>query len=327
MHLCLASDFSFRSSMWAIWVWIILHAHSSKIFLYKTDIALTLLLRKKRFYQEVSDVRIYWTDIIKDNNSITDVFIKLCLHSRNVWSSWKLILILSSSRYGLLWWPDHIGNMRTINFKNKVTIPVDQTFRATSHGHFLFYLAPCCCGLVFLPLSFRFCIRLVVALPLFSVLSFFILGSTCLYMPLWPAGLWGLFWAVAFLATTYLTSGFLPTDCALSGLVINSILFCWLFIIKDQCKQVRFSTNNRGLHHLFSGRCLWDLRAYFRLIFCAPLKKNSRHKNSIFHKLKGKNQTQGKNSNFRHFLSKEYGKMNTSPYIFSQIISKMIILW
>ena len=106
-------------SMRAIWVWIILHAHSSKIFLYKTDIALTLLLRKKRFYQEVSDVRIYWTDIIKDNNSITDVFIKLCLHSRNVWSSWKLILILSSSRYGLLWWPDHIGNMRTINFKNR----------------------------------------------------------------------------------------------------------------------------------------------------------------------------------------------------------------
>ena len=97
MHLSLASDFSFRSSMWAIWVWII-HALSSKKFLYKTDIALKLLLRKKRFYQEVSDVKIYWTDIIKDNNSITDVFIKLCLHSRNVRSNWKLILILSSSR-------------------------------------------------------------------------------------------------------------------------------------------------------------------------------------------------------------------------------------
>ena len=90
MHFCLASsDFSFRSSMRAIWVWI-MHALSSKIFLYKTDIALQLLLRKKRFYQEVSDVRIYWTDwtdIIKDNNSITDVFIKLCLRSRNVWSN------------------------------------------------------------------------------------------------------------------------------------------------------------------------------------------------------------------------------------------------
>ena len=55
-----------------------------------------------------------------------------------------------------------------------------------------------------------------------------------------------------------------------------------------------------------------------RLIFCAALKKNSRHKNSIFQKLKEKNQTQAKNSAFRHFLSKEYGKLNTFPSIFSK---------
>ena len=33
-----------------------------------------------------------------------------------------------------------------------------------------------------------------------------------------------------------------------SGLVTNSILFCWLFKIKDQCKKVRFlQTHNQGL--------------------------------------------------------------------------------
>ena len=66
---------------------------------------------------------------------------------------------------------------------------------------------------------------------------------------------------------------------------------------------------------------------FFRLIFCVPLKKNSMHKNSIFHKLKEKNQTLAKNSALRHFLIKEYGKMKTFPSIFSQMILKMIIFF
>ena len=45
------------------------------------------------------------------------------------------------------------------------------------------------------------------------------------------------------------------TDSASSferpGLVTNSILFCWLFRIKDRCKKVRFQqTHNQGLRQL-----------------------------------------------------------------------------
>ena len=35
----------------------------------------------------------------------------------------------------------------------------------------------------------------------------------------------------------------------ISGLVTNSIIFCWLFTIKDRCKNVRFQQmHNQGLH-------------------------------------------------------------------------------
>ena len=47
----------------------------------------------------------------------------------------------------------------------------------------------------------------------------------------------------------------------LSGLVTNSILFCWLFKFKDQCKKVRFQRMHvQGLHQLFL-TVSWDLRA------------------------------------------------------------------
>ena len=45
------------------------------------------------------------------------------------------------------------------------------------------------------------------------------------------------------------------------GLVTNSILFCWLFEIKDRCKKVRFQqTHNQGLRQLLL-TVSWDLRA------------------------------------------------------------------
>ena len=46
-----------------------------------------------------------------------------------------------------------------------------------------------------------------------------------------------------------------------AGLVTNSILFCWLFKIKDRCKKVRFlQTHNQGLRQLLL-TVSWDLRA------------------------------------------------------------------
>ena len=46
------------------------------------------------------------------------------------------------------------------------------------------------------------------------------------------------------------------------GLVTNSILFYWLFKIKDRCKKVRFQqTHNQGLRQLLL-TVSWDLRAY-----------------------------------------------------------------
>ena len=49
--------------------------------------------------------------------------------------------------------------------------------------------------------------------------------------------------------------------CTRSGLVTNSILLCWLFIIKDCCKKVRFQQmHNQGLCQFFLavlGRLLW----------------------------------------------------------------------
>ena len=48
---------------------------------------------------------------------------------------------------------------------------------------------------------------------------------------------------------------------ALPGQVTSSILFCGLFKIKDQWKQVRFQqTHNQGLRQLFL-TVSWDLRA------------------------------------------------------------------
>ena len=50
-------------------------------------------------------------------------------------------------------------------------------------------------------------------------------------------------------------------DGAFAGLVTNSILLCWLFTIKDQCKRVRFQqTHNQGLCQLLLTMS-WDLRA------------------------------------------------------------------
>ena len=46
-----------------------------------------------------------------------------------------------------------------------------------------------------------------------------------------------------------------------TGLVTNSILFCCLFTIRDQCKKVRFQqTHNQGLRQLLL-TLSWDLRA------------------------------------------------------------------
>ena len=46
-----------------------------------------------------------------------------------------------------------------------------------------------------------------------------------------------------------------------AGLVTNSILFCWLFKIRDRCKKVRFQqTHNQGLRQLLL-TVSWDLRA------------------------------------------------------------------
>ena len=45
------------------------------------------------------------------------------------------------------------------------------------------------------------------------------------------------------------------------GLVTNSILFCWLFTIKNRCKKVRFQqTHNQVLIQLML-TVFWDLRA------------------------------------------------------------------
>ena len=45
----------------------------------------------------------------------------------------------------------------------------------------------------------------------------------------------------------------------LSGQVTNSILFCWLFKIKDRCTKVRFQQMHRqGLHQLLLS-VSWDL--------------------------------------------------------------------
>ena len=63
----------------------------------------------------------------------------------------------------------------------------------------------CCCGRAFFPLSPRFWFFFCVALPLFFCVSFFILGSTCLYLPFTPAGRFALFDALNFFATTYET--------------------------------------------------------------------------------------------------------------------------
>ena len=42
-----------------------------------------------------------------------------------------------------------------------------------------------------------------------------------------------------------------PTCQCSPGHVANSVLFCWLFTIKDRCKKVRFQqTHNQGLHRL-----------------------------------------------------------------------------
>ena len=47
-----------------------------------------------------------------------------------------------------------------------------------------------------------------------------------------------------------------------AGLVTNSILFCWLFKIKNWCKKVRFQqTHNQGLRQLLL-TVSWDLRAW-----------------------------------------------------------------
>ena len=47
----------------------------------------------------------------------------------------------------------------------------------------------------------------------------------------------------------------------LTDLVTNSILFSWLFTIKDQCKKERFQqTHNQSLHQLFL-TVSWDLHA------------------------------------------------------------------
>ena len=52
-----------------------------------------------------------------------------------------------------------------------------------------------------------------------------------------------------------------PPSMNTPGLVINSILFCWLFKIKDRCKKVRFQqTHNQGLCQLLL-TVSWDLRA------------------------------------------------------------------
>ena len=46
------------------------------------------------------------------------------------------------------------------------------------------------------------------------------------------------------------------------GKVTYSTLFCWLFTIKDRCKQVRFQqTHNQGLRQLFL-TVSWELCAY-----------------------------------------------------------------
>ena len=44
--------------------------------------------------------------------------------------------------------------------------------------------------------------------------------------------------------------------------VTNSIIFCWLFTIKDRCKKVRFQqTYNQGLRQLFL-TVSWDLHTF-----------------------------------------------------------------
>ena len=52
----------------------------------------------------------------------------------------------------------------------------------------------------------------------------------------------------------------IPGPVITSGLVTNSIRFCWLFTIKDRCKKVLFQqTHNQGLHQLLL-TVSWDLR-------------------------------------------------------------------
>ena len=49
--------------------------------------------------------------------------------------------------------------------------------------------------------------------------------------------------------------------CCVAGLVTNSILFCWLFTIKDRCKKGSFQqTHNQGLRQLLL-MVSWGLRA------------------------------------------------------------------
>ena len=54
----------------------------------------------------------------------------------------------------------------------------------------------------------------------------------------------------------------IPGDiCWEAGLVTNSILFCWLFKIKNRCKKVcSQQTHNQGLRQLLL-TVSWDLRA------------------------------------------------------------------
>ena len=53
----------------------------------------------------------------------------------------------------------------------------------------------------------------------------------------------------------------LLVGCHQSGLVTISILFCWVFEIKDRCKKVRFQqTHSKGLDQLLL-TLSWDLRA------------------------------------------------------------------
>ena len=74
--------------------------------------------------------------------------------------------------------------------------------------------------------------------------------------PCWPAGCTareGTCWLICCLARFLCWSP--------AGLVTNSILFCWLFKIRDCCKQVRFQqTHNQGLRQLLM-TVSWDLRA------------------------------------------------------------------